>query len=217
MQKKLKIAVLISGSGSNLQSLIESCRDPLFPAKIVCVISNKKDAYGLERAKLAGINHFVVEQTVSKAQFEEDIHNILLEQEAELICLAGFMRILSASFIETWADKIINIHPSLLPSFKGLNAQKQALEAGVKIAGCTVHYVVSDVDAGAIIIQAATNVFADDTVETLTKRILVLEHHCLPYAVKLIAEKQLLINNQVTHSRQAKGEEFFLINPAICK
>ena len=182
MVKKHPIAVLISGRGSNFEALLKATFDDDFPANIACVISNKASAKGLEIAKKNNIPTFIV----TSSNMENQIDNILNNHNIELICLAGFMRILSKDLVKKWENKIINIHPSLLPAFKGLNAQKQALEYGVKITGCTAHYVTENLDDGEIIIQSAVQVLDNDTVETLSTRILKEEHQCLSLAVKKI-------------------------------
>lgn len=197
MTRKMPIAVLISGSGTNLQALIDACSDPSFPAKIVRVISNKADAYGLERAKKASLPITILSHRhyQDRLHFDHALDKQLKEDGAELVCLAGFMRLLTPWFTESWHNRLINIHPSLLPSFKGIHAQAQALQAGVRITGCTVHYVRSEMDSGPIIIQAAVPIFPQDDLTTLTARILVQEHRCYPYAVRLIAEGKLSIEN----------------------
>lgn len=200
MNKKLKVAVLISGSGSNLQALIDACSAPDFPAQIMLVISNKADAFGLTRAKNAGIacktiNH---KDFSSREEFDKAMDKEIVASGAEFVCMAGFMRLLSEWFVDQWFDKLINIHPSLLPSFKGVDAQKQALEAGVKIAGCTVHFVRKEMDAGPIIVQAAVPVLAGDTPELLSKRILEKEHESYVQALKLVASGKVKIKGEVT-------------------
>ncbi|MFV9875667.1 MAG: phosphoribosylglycinamide formyltransferase [Rickettsiales endosymbiont of Dermacentor nuttalli] len=197
--KKLRIAVLISGNGTNLQSLIDACNEANFPAEIVSVISNKSDAYGLERAKVADIRHIICinnRDYASRAEFDQALNVKLKEYKVELVCLAGFMRILSEDFVKSWYNKLINIHPSLLPSFKGLNAQAQALEAGVKITGCTVHFVRSEMDVGPIIMQSPVEVLQDDNLNSLTKRILMHEHKCYKQVVRLIAEDKIFVENE---------------------
>ena len=183
---KTPIAVLISGSGSNLQSLIEACSKPEFPAKIVTVISNKADAYGLERAKQAGIETGIINHKdfSSREEFDSSLHDKISKSGAEFVCLAGFMRLLTAGFVEKWTGKMINIHPSLLPSFKGMRTHEDALTARVKIHGCTVHWVVPEMDSGEIIVQAAVPVLADDTPETLGARVLKSEHKIYPIALQ---------------------------------
>lgn len=193
--KKLKIAVLISGRGSNLQALIDATKQPGFPAEIVLVISNKKEAYGLVRAEKAGIPTTVISHKdyPNREDFDQALHQKITEANAELVCLAGFMRLITQGFIDKWQHKMINIHPSLLPSFKGLHAQQQAIDAGVKLSGCTVHFVTPEMDAGPIILQAAVPVYAEDTAETLEARILKEEHRCYPQALRLIAEGKVKV------------------------
>lgn len=200
-KEKLKIAVLISGRGSNLQALIDATQQADFPAEIIAVISNKKDAYGLERAKNAGIPTYTISHKdyPERELFDGALHKKLEEVGAELVCLAGFMRLISDGFVHKWENKLVNIHPSLLPSFKGLHAQQQAINTGVKISGCTVHFVTPQMDAGPIILQAAVPVYAEDTEEALEARILTQEHRCYPQAVTLIAEGKVRVENGVVH------------------
>lgn len=189
---KHPIAVLISGSGSNLQALIDACAAPEFPAKIVLVISNKPDAYGVERAKRANIpTHIIRNQDFQNREaFDTALHNAIIAASAEYVCLAGFMRLLTPQFVEKWHGKILNIHPALLPAFKGLHTHAQAIAAGVKIHGCTVHHVIAEMDAGPIIAQAAVPILAGDTEETLGARVLAAEHVIYPLALqKVIAGK----------------------------
>ncbi|XP_024150158.1 trifunctional purine biosynthetic protein adenosine-3 [Oryzias melastigma] len=188
-QKKTRVGVLISGTGTNLQALIEQTRRPSSSAQIVVVISNRPGVQGLKRAALAGIQTRVVDHKLfgSRAEFDGTIDRVLEEFGVELVCLAGFMRILTGTFVKKWTGKLLNIHPSLLPSFKGVNAQKQALEAGVRVAGCTVHFVAEEVDAGAIIVQEAVPVLPTDTEETLSERIREAEHRAFPAAMELVS------------------------------
>ncbi|XP_061683679.1 trifunctional purine biosynthetic protein adenosine-3 isoform X2 [Syngnathoides biaculeatus] len=187
--KRTKVGVLISGTGTNLQALIEQAKRPSSCAEIVVVISNKPGVQGLKRAALAGIQTRVVDHKLygSRAEFDSTIDRVLEEFGVELVCLAGFMRILTGSFVNKWNSKLLNIHPSLLPSFKGVNAQKQALQAGVRLSGCTVHFVAEEVDAGAIIVQEAVPVFSGDTEESLADRIKEAEHRAFPAAMELVA------------------------------
>ncbi len=182
-----RIAVLISGRGSNLLALIEGSINALFSAEIVCVIANC-EASGLQHAKKYNIPYFVVPHTQFKTRelFDREINSILQDSGVNFICLAGFMRMLSPYFIKEWQNKIINIHPSLLPAFKGLNAQQQALDAGVKVSGCTVHFVNEELDAGKIIVQSAVPVLDGDNVDTLSDRILAVEHKCYVEALKIL-------------------------------
>ncbi|PIR34769.1 MAG: phosphoribosylglycinamide formyltransferase [Alphaproteobacteria bacterium CG11_big_fil_rev_8_21_14_0_20_44_7] len=192
---KTKIAVLISGRGSNLKALIEACAQPDFPAEIALVISNKKDAGGLKYAEEAGITYkFIDHKAFPKREaFDMAIHEEVIVSGAQLICLAGFMRIISAEFITLWKNKIINIHPSLLPAFKGVDTHKRALEEGCKYHGCTVHFVVPDVDSGPIIAQSVVEVRDDDTEETLAARVLEKEHEIYPRSLRLVVENKYLV------------------------
>ena len=171
---KLKLCVLISGRGSNLQSLIDACADDNYPAKVVLVISNVDKVPGLERAKAAGIQTLVFDKKTFKNSKDLDsaMNEAIEPFNVNLICLAGYMRILSDNFVDHWQDRMINIHPSLLPSFKGLNVQQRAIDAGVRFSGCTVHYVRRDMDTGPIIVQAVVPVLNNDDSETLEARIL---------------------------------------------
>ena len=186
---KLRLAVLISGNGSNLQALIDACRMPDFPAEIVLVISNKADAYGLTRAKQAGIQALVVDHKAyaSREAFDAALHEALVAQRVQLVCLAGFMRLLSPGFVEKWPRKMINIHPSLLPKFKGAHAIRDALAAGEEVTGCTVHYVVAEMDAGEIILQEQVAIHPGDTLDTLAERIHAAEHRIYVEAVRRLA------------------------------
>ena len=212
---KLRVAVLVSGRGSNLQALIDACREKDYPAKIMLVVSNVPGAGGLERAKEAGIPAAVVNHKEFEDQetFEEALHEILTEAKAELVCLAGFMRLLGDAFVNRWRDRLINIHPSLLPSFRGLHVQERAVEAGGRFSGCTVHFVRPAMDDGPIIVQACVPVLAGDDGDALAARILVEEHKIYPLAVRLIAEKRLRVVNErvIAEGAQSPGES--LINP----
>jgi phosphoribosylglycinamide formyltransferase-1 len=192
---RLKLGVLISGRGSNLRSLIAACAEPDYPAEIALVVSNIANAGGLEFANRSGIPNIVINHKdfTNRAAFDSAVEAELLKAGVELVCLAGFMRIVGPEFLTRWADKVINIHPSLLPSFRGLHVHEQALAAGVKLSGCTVHIVRPAVDDGPILVQAAVPVIADDTPDTLAARILEAEHKIYPLAVRLIAEKRVRI------------------------
>lgn len=192
MSKKLRIGVLVSGRGTNLQAIIDSIQKGDLSAEIVIVISDNPNAMALERANKANIPTAYVKPG-KKSEFEEEIIRLLEENNVELIVLAGFMRILSPNFVNHFPLRIINIHPSLLPSFPGLEAQRQALEYGVKITGCTVHFVNEMVDAGPIILQEAVPVYDDDTVESLSNRILEKEHKILVEAIRLFSENRLKV------------------------
>jgi phosphoribosylglycinamide formyltransferase 1 len=196
----LKVAVLVSGRGSNLQALIDVCAAPDFPAEIVTVISNIPDVYALERAAQANVATALVnhKEFDGREAFETALQAAIVQSGAELICLAGFMRILTAGFVNRWRDRLINIHPSLLPAFKGLHVHEQALEAGVKVTGCTVHFVVPDMDSGPIIVQEAVPVLPDDDADALAARILEAEHRCYPQALRLIAEGSVEVISERT-------------------
>lgn len=193
-----KVGVLVSGRGSNLQAVMDRIADGYLPLEIAVVISDKPDAYALERAAQAGIKTVAVERKgcASKDEFEAKIQQALVDAGCELVVLAGFMRILSGSFVSQWPHKIINIHPALLPSFPGLHGQGQAVEYGVKFSGCTVHFVDEGTDSGPIILQKVVPVLDDDTEDTLAERILVQEHIAMPEALKLWAEDKLQINGR---------------------
>jgi len=186
---KLKLGVLISGRGSNLQALIDACENVDFPAEICLVISNRPGALGLDRAQNAGIRSEVIDHKSfeSRNAFDEAVSRRFEEVGVDLICLAGFMLLLKSEFVGRWHNRLINIHPSLLPAFKGLHIHERVFDAGVKITGCTVHYVRAEVDDGPIIIQAAVPVLEQDTPETIGARVLEAEHKIYPEAVRLIA------------------------------
>ncbi|RXN16627.1 trifunctional purine biosynthetic adenosine-3 [Labeo rohita] len=188
-RKRTRVAVLISGTGTNLQALMEQVKKPSSSAEIVVVISNRPAVMGLKRAALAGIQTRVVDHKLygSRAEFDGTIDKVLEEFGVELVCLAGFMRILTGPFVRKWSGKMLNIHPSLLPSFKGVNAQKQALQAGVRVTGCTVHFVAEEVDAGAIVVQEAVPILVTDTEDSLSERIREAEHRAFPAALELVA------------------------------
>jgi phosphoribosylglycinamide formyltransferase-1 len=193
--RRVKVGALISGRGSNLQALIDAAADPDYPAEIALVISNVADVYGLERARQAGIATATVPHGdfANRRDFEDAIAERLLAAGCEIVCLAGFMRVLTADFVKRWPNRMLNIHPSLLPAFKGLHTQKRALEAGVTLAGCTVHIVTPDLDDGPIIVQAAVPVLPDDTEGTLSARILAREHRIYPAALGWLASGRLRI------------------------
>lgn len=198
----LNIAVLISGRGSNLQSIIDNVENGYIPnACVSVVISDKKDAYGLERAMDHGINAVFIDPAAyqSKEKFETALLDVLARFSTDVLLLAGFMRILGSNVIKAYSNRIMNIHPALLPSFKGLHAQKQALDYGVKIAGCTVHFVDEGMDSGPIILQKSVHVLDSDTEESLSERILAQEHIIFPEAVKLFAEGRLDIKGRRVH------------------
>jgi phosphoribosylglycinamide formyltransferase-1 len=186
-----RVAVLISGRGSNMTALIEAAKDPTYPAEIVLVLSNIPDAGGLQIAKAAGIGTVVIDHKrygKDRAAFEAAMQSVLEQHKIEIVCLAGFMRILTAGFVEKWRGRMLNIHPALLPAFKGLDTHKRALEAKVKQHGATVHFVVPEMDSGPVILQGAVEVRPDDTEVSLAARVLTVEHRIYPEALKMLAE-----------------------------
>jgi phosphoribosylglycinamide formyltransferase-1 len=213
---RLKLGVLISGRGSNMAALIEATQEPGFPAEIVLVISNRADAGGLETARAAGIATAVIDHKAhaGREPFEAAMDAALDAAGVEIVCLAGFMRLLTAGFVERRLGRMINIHPSLLPAFKGLHVQRQALAAGVRIAGCTVHFVTPDMDSGPIIVQAAVPVLPGDDEDSLAARILTAEHRCYPLAVRLIAEGRVRLDGELAIVDGATDPDVRLISPA---
>ncbi len=218
-EAQLKLAVLISGSGTNLQALIDACAAPDYPARITLVIANKVDAGGLARAKAANIRTQTIRHTdfAERDAFDQALSDALVVADIDLICLAGFMRVLGANFVDHWKDRMINIHPALLPAFKGLHTHQRALDAGVRIAGCTVHYVRADVDVGPIIAQAAVAVLPEDNEDSLAKRVLKQEHRLYPLAVALIARGQVHVEDGRVRIAAgiSSGEDEVLINPLL--
>lgn len=188
---KKRVAVLISGSGSNLQALIDAARSPEYPADIALVISNKPDAQGLMRAESDGIPGVIIKHNDydSREAFDEAMHVELVKNKIDVVCLAGFMRVLSTPFVKKWSGRMLNIHPSLLPDFKGAHAVRDALDAGAKETGCTVHLVTDELDGGPVIAQSRVPVLDGDTEETLHKRIREEEHKLYPLALKELMEK----------------------------
>ena len=189
MMDKRRVGILISGRGSNMASLIDAARDPEYPAKIVIVVSNRPGAPGLEVASEAGIRTATVDHKSfdDRGAFERALHLVLTEANVDLICNAGFMRLLTEEFVERWRNRQLNIHPSILPAFKGLNTHERVIEAGGRISGCTVHFVRPEMDAGPIVAQAAVPVLPSDTPEVLAARVLEAEHQVYPHAVRLVA------------------------------
>jgi len=194
----LRVGILISGRGSNLQALIDATQKAGFPATIICVISNDATAGGLAKAKAANIPTHVISHYDFKdrASFEQAIDAKLTECGVQLICLAGFMRMLTSWFVERWLDRLINIHPSLLPAFAGLDVHQRAIDHGVKFSGCTVHFVRAELDHGPIILQAVVPVLPDDSEETLAARVLETEHKIYPQAVRFIAENRVNVMDE---------------------
>ncbi len=212
------VAILISGRGSNMSALIEAAAADGFPAKIALVISNRADAPGLANAQANGIKTLVIESKPfgkDRAGFEKLLQAALDEHKIEVICLAGFMRLFTAEFVQHWYGRMLNIHPSLLPSFPGLDPHGQALRAGVKISGATVHFVIPETDAGPIVMQGAVPVAADDTADTLAARVLSVEHQIYPQALRLLATDGITIKGDVTTSTAGVDAEDSLIAPTV--
>ncbi|MBO6772833.1 MULTISPECIES: phosphoribosylglycinamide formyltransferase [unclassified Thalassospira] len=216
---KLKLAVLVSGGGSNLQAIIDACNTPDYPAEIVLVFSNQLDAGGLERGRKAGIRSEAISHKGypgGREAYDTAVSALIEESGADLVVLAGYLRLVSESFVTRWKDKLINIHPSLLPSFKGLHVHQAALDAGVKFAGCTVHYVVPEVDSGPIIAQAVVPVLPGDDAGKLAQRILKQEHRIYPQVIRWIAEGRVSVDDKgIVTVADTKPAEFAEINPAI--
>jgi phosphoribosylglycinamide formyltransferase-1 len=214
---RLKLGVLISGRGSNLQALIDATADPAFPAEIAVVISNIADVQGLQRAADAGIETCVIDHKAhdGRAAFEATLTETLEAHGVRLVCLAGFMRLLTKGFVDHWRDRIINIHPSLLPAFKGLNTHERVLDYGVKFTGCTVHFVRAEMDEGPIVVQGVVPVLSGDTPDSLAGRVLQVEHRIYPLAVRLVAEgRARVVGNAVNIDvKDHEAEGMVLVNP----
>jgi len=215
----IKLGVLISGSGTNLQALIEAIGRGELAAEIRIVISNRADAYGLERARQAGINTMVIDHRrfPSREDFDRQLVSELAAAQVELVVLAGFMRLLSTVMLRAFPNRIMNIHPALLPAFPGLHVQKAAVDYGARFSGCTVFFVTEGVDDGPIIIQAAVPVYPDDSEETLATRILAQEHRIYPRAIALFQEGRLEVRGRqvIVKGLEAGGDAPVLINPPL--
>ena len=204
----LKIVVLISGKGSNLKAIIDKCSKKKVPAKVIAIISNNSTAPGL---KLNGkFQKIIINNKLSKKKFERELQNNLKKLKPDLICLAGFMKVLSSFIIKKWKNKIINVHPSLLPSFKGLNTHEKALNKGVKISGCTIHFVDESLDGGPIIAQAATIVDKKMTNKELSVKILKMEHKIYPEVINLFAKKKISVKKNKVFIKDEKKLNFFI-------
>ena len=214
---KLKVAVLISGRGSNMCALIDEAKRQEMPVEFVGVISNRADAGGLEIAQSEGIPTHVIDHKKyeSREEFDAAMDTILRDWGTQLICLAGFMRLLSADFVTRWKDRLINIHPSLLPAFKGLHVHERAIDSGVRFTGCTVHFVRPETDEGPIIAQAVVPVMQDDSAESLAARILEQEHVIYPLALRLIAEGRIRVSGEKVEIRDGACTMGSMTNPVI--
>jgi phosphoribosylglycinamide formyltransferase-1 len=213
---RARLGVLVSGGGSNLQALLDACAQADYPAEVACVVSNVPTAFALERARKAGVPTVVLEHKAfaSRADFDRALGEELRKAGVEWVCLAGFMRLLGTDFLAGFPGRVLNIHPALLPSFPGLHAQRQALERGVKIAGCTVHFVDAGTDTGPIIAQAAVPVMPGDDEASLSARILVEEHRLYPLAVRLaVTGKVTIVGTRTRVDAEATVDELSLRNP----
>jgi phosphoribosylglycinamide formyltransferase 1 len=213
---KRRVAILISGRGSNMAALIEAAKAKDYPAEIAVVISNRAEAAGLERAKGGGIATEVIESKPfgkDRGAFEAVLEQKLGQHRIELICLGGFMRLFTAEFVQRWYGRMLNIHPSLLPSFPGLDPHGQALKAGAKISGATVHFVIPETDAGPIVMQGAVPVCDDDTADTLSARILTVEHRIYPEALRLLASGRLKLEGDLCRIDGGAANGAPLISP----
>lgn len=216
MARKRRVAVLISGRGSNLHALIDATKAENYPAEIAVVISDRPKAAGLGYARTALIDAISIDPMdfgEHREAFEREVQRELEDRAIELVCLAGFMRVLAPWFVQGWYGRMLNIHPSLLPSFKGLNTHAAALQAGVRIHGATVHFVVPEIDSGPIICQAAVPVADDDTPDTLAARVLTVEHRLYPMALRLLAEGCLRVEGGGCRIDRAAAPDDFLIVP----
>jgi phosphoribosylglycinamide formyltransferase-1 len=218
MSNLLRIGVLASGSGTNLQAIIDRCQDGSLAAEIAVVITNNPGAGALDRASAAGISTLCINHRdfTEREDFDNAVVKALQDAEVELVVLAGFMRIITQTFIDAFPDRVINIHPALLPSFPGLNVQQQAIDYGARFSGCTVHFVDGGVDTGPIILQAVVPILPGDTAENLAARILEQEHKAYPRAIQLISEGRVHVNGrQVNIVPDCQTESAALFNPAL--
>ncbi len=213
---RMKLGVLVSGRGSNLQSLIDACAATDFPAEIALVVSNVAGVMGLERAEKAKIPIAIIDHKAyaDRESFEQALDKALVDAGVELVCLAGFMRILTDWFVRRWLDRLVNIHPSLLPAFKGLHIHERVIEAGVRFTGCTIHFVRPAMDDGPILVQAVVPVRDDDTPDVLAARVLEQEHRIYPLAVRLIAEGRVRVSSERVRFADVVNAEGALMNPA---
>jgi len=217
MTTRTPVAILISGRGSNMMSIVNAARTPSFPARVVGVISNRPDAAGLEWARSEGIPAIALDHTAypSRAAFDDALHEAILATGARLVACAGFMRLMTPGLVERWRDRMLNIHPSLLPSFKGLHTHERALASGVRIAGCTVHFVRPAMDEGPIVAQAAVPVHDGDTPEMLSSRVLRAEHKLYPHALALVAAGLVKVDGEVAKVLGSLNHETSLYSPSL--
>jgi phosphoribosylglycinamide formyltransferase-1 len=217
MSSRMRTGVLISGRGSNLQALIDACAAPRHPAEIVSVVSNIAGVEGLSRAERAGIPAYVVPHCnySSRERFDDAVDAILGADAVSCVCLAGFMRLLSETFVEKWRGRLVNIHPSLLPAFKGLNVHQRVLQSGARLSGCSVHFVVPELDSGPIIAQAAVPVLPGDTAELLAARTLRAEHKLYPSVLRLLAEGRVILEGDRVIYRQVEPAIGELFSPGL--
>lgn len=215
---RVRTGVLISGRGSNLQALLDAAASPDFPAEIVCVISNRPGAGGLARAEAAGVTALTVDHKgfETREAFEDALHGALTDQGVKLVCLAGFMRLLTPGFVNRWTGRMINIHPSLLPSFKGVDTHQRALDAGVKLTGASVHFVSAEMDAGPIIGQAAIPVLPGDNAQALAARVLAVEHQLYPECLRQIASGAAHLEGDRVILERGAAPDASLVNPPPC-
>jgi phosphoribosylglycinamide formyltransferase-1 len=209
---RLRVGVLISGRGSNLRALLAACADATYPADIAAVVSDRVEAPGLAFAQSAGIRSAAIPHH-ARQEFATQAEVLLRDQGVQLVCLAGFMRVLDAAFVEAWHDRMVNIHPSLLPAFPGLHPQTQALAAGVRFTGCTVHFVRPEVDSGPILAQAVVPTHPDDDEASLSARILSVEHRLYPVAVRLIAEGRVQVVAGKVEIEGWRAPRLAMLNP----
>lgn len=216
MTQKRRIAILISGRGSNMAALIDACADTAFPAEVGLVVSNRAEAEGLAVARRHGIAAVVIDHRIyeSRTDFDDAIDEALRAATIEFVCLAGFMRLLTDGFVNRWRDRMINIHPSLLPAFKGLDTHQRVIDAGARISGCTVHYVRPEMDEGPIIAQAAVPVSPGDTAEQLAKRVLAAEHRLYVGALRMLASGTIRVVSERVLYAEMKPTEGLLVSPA---
>jgi phosphoribosylglycinamide formyltransferase-1 len=212
-----RVAILISGRGSNMEALIRATENPAYPAEIALVVSNEPEAAGIAKAEALGVTAIALDHRkfLTRASFEMALHGRFLDHGIELVCNAGFMRLLTAEFVNRWLDRHLNIHPSLLPAFPGLNTHERVLSDGVRITGATVHFVRIEMDSGPIIAQAAVPVLPGDDAERLGARVLSVEHHLYPHALALVASGRARVVDGSVAIDGEGGEELALFSPPL--